>query len=51
MPRTTIVIKHEKMLTESDRKYILDFFNQYFKLTKVITDIYIEEESCPQVDI
>ncbi len=47
MPKTKIVIKHEKMLKESDREFIMDFFNRYFKETKIITDIYIDEESCP----
>lgn len=47
MPQTKIVIKHNKMLNDSDRKYIIDFFNNYFKKSKEITDIYIEEKSCP----
>lgn len=50
MPETKIVIKHRKMLNESDRKYILGFFHYYFEESKEITDIYIEEKSCPLED-
>lgn len=46
MLQTKVVFKHKKRLIESDRKFILDFFNRYFKDTKEIEDIYIEEKSC-----
>jgi len=40
-----IVVKCRKHLNDSDREYILNFFNNYFKESKEIEDIYIQERS------
>ena len=40
-----IVVKCHKHLNDSDREYILNFFNNYFKESKEIEDIYIQERS------
>lgn len=50
MMQTKVVFKHKKRLNDSDRSFILNFLNRYFKETKEIVDIYIEEKSCASED-